>query len=86
MNPDCEKNGSGHPLEAKITEWIAAGLPDAQVKVVGDGRHFKARVITNQFAGLGLIERHRLVYAAIGENMVHVHALAMKTLTEEESQ
>ena len=26
------KNGSGHPLEAKITAWIESGLPGAQVK------------------------------------------------------
>lgn len=84
MNPDCEKNGSGHPLEGKIEAWLAAKIVADKIKVVGDGRHFKATIVSDEFAGLSLVARHRLVYAALGDNMEHIHALALRTLTPEE--
>jgi BolA protein len=52
-----------------------------------DGRgHFRVRVVSQRFVGLRPIERHRLVYAAVGALMLtDVHALAVTALTSEEA-
>jgi acid stress-induced BolA-like protein IbaG/YrbA len=68
-----------------IQSSIQAGLACERVEVVGDGQHFQALVVSAAFAGKSRIQRHQLVYAALGERMrEEVHALSMKTLTPEE--
>jgi len=68
-----------------IEQGIAAGLPCERVEVVGDGQHFQALVVSSAFAGRSRVQRHQLVYAALGERMrEEIHALSMKTLTPEE--
>ena len=68
-----------------IQASIQAGLACERVEVLGDGQHFQALVVSAAFAGKTRIQRHQLVYAALGERMrEEVHALSMKTLTPEE--
>jgi acid stress-induced BolA-like protein IbaG/YrbA len=69
-----------------IESSIRAGLACERVEVLGDGQHFQAFVVSAAFAGKSRIQRHQLVYAAMGERMrEEVHALSMKTLTPEEA-
>ena len=44
-----------------------------------DGRgHFRVRITSQQFAGLKTLERHRMVYAALGTLMqTDIHALSV---------
>jgi len=72
----------------EIKQLIETGLPDAQVEVAGDdGQHFAARVVSPSFAGKGVVEQHRLVYAALGDKMGgDIHALSLRTLTPEQVQ
>lgn len=64
---------------------IEAGLPDAQVQVVGDGRHFEAVIVSAEFAGKTKIQQHQLVYQTLGDKMrEEIHALSMRTLTPEQ--
>ncbi len=72
----------------QIENWIKAELPNSQVTVQGDdGRHFNALVISQAFDGKNTIQRHRLVYAALGERMQSdIHALSLRTLTEQEAR
>ena len=68
-----------------IRGWIQAGLPAAEVSVDGDGRHFEAVIVDAGFADKSLIQRHQMVYRALGDKMqAEIHALSMKTLTPEE--
>ncbi len=68
-----------------IQQGIAAGLACEHVEVIGDGQHFQALVVSSQFAGKSRVQRHQLVYAALGERMrEEIHALSMRTLTPEE--
>ena len=68
-----------------IQTMIQQGLPDAEVQVSGDGRHFDAVVISEAFAGKGLLEQHRLVYATLGDKMGgDIHALTIRTYTREQ--
>jgi acid stress-induced BolA-like protein IbaG/YrbA len=64
-----------------IEQLIRAGLPDAQVSVSGaDGVHFEAHIICSAFAGKSTLQRHRMVYAALGEYMGReIHALGLRT-------
>ena len=49
------------------------------------GFHLETTIVSDNFTDKTLIERHRLVYDAMGELMKHeIHALSMKTLTSEE--
>lgn len=70
----------------QIRGLIQAALPDAQVHVAGDdGVHFEAVVVSASFVGLKPLQRHRLVYAALGDLMGGaIHALALRTETPDE--
>jgi acid stress-induced BolA-like protein IbaG/YrbA len=65
---------------------IASGLPCDHLEVDGDGRHWSAVIVSGEFAGKRLIQRHQRVYATLGARMHtdEVHALSMKTYTPEE--
>ncbi len=64
-----------------IAALIQAGLPNAQVTVIGDdGQHFEATVICADFAGKMPLAQHRMVYATLGEKMGReIHALKLTT-------
>jgi len=70
----------------QIKAWIEAGLPDATVEVVGDGRHFQALIVSPAFEGKTLIQRHRMVKSLLQEQFDSgiLHALSMRTLTPEQ--
>lgn len=75
------------PTPDQIKTYIASGLECTHLEVEGDGQHFTAVIVSPAFAGKRLIQRHQLVYAALGDRMrEEIHALSMKTLTPEEFQ
>ncbi|HET6612264.1 MAG TPA: BolA family transcriptional regulator [Kofleriaceae bacterium] len=71
--------------EQTIIDKIRAALPDAEVTLrdlTGTADHWEATIISAAFTGKSLMERHRLVYAALAEEMKGpIHALTLKTLT-----
>jgi BolA protein len=78
-------------IEARLREQLAAvhvsvedesALHAGHAGAAGGGGHFRAVIVSPAFEGKGLVERQRLVYAALGEMMKsEIHALAMRTLT-----
>ena len=73
VTPDSVKNG------------IAAGLVCEHLEVSGDGQHFQALIVSAAFEGKSRVQRHQLVYAALGDRMrAEIHALSMQTLTPQE--
>jgi BolA protein len=52
-----------------------------------DGRgHFRVRIVSEGFAALGPLARHRAVYAALGELMTtDIHALSITAQTPAEA-
>lgn len=77
------------PQEIKV--MITDALPGSRVQVedmVGDGNHFQAIVIAEQFAGLTMIKQHQLVYSALQSHLDSgtLHALSLKTYTPEQWQ
>ena len=65
---------------------IAQQLPCQHLSVEGEGRHWYATIVSDQFEGLRLIQRHQKVYATLGQKMQtdEVHALSMKTFSPTE--
>ena len=70
-----------------IEQLIASQINCQHIEVTGDGRHWFATIVSKEFAGKRLIQRHQMVYATLGGKMHtdEIHALSMKTLTPEES-
>lgn len=69
-----------------IKSGIEAGIACERVEVIGDGQHFQALVVSAAFAGKSRVQRHQLVYGALGDRMrAEIHALSMQTLTPEEA-
>ena len=72
-----------------IAERIRTVLPDAIVELkdlTGTEDHWQAVVISAQFAGKSLIQRHRLVNAALAEELKGpIHALTLDVKTPEEA-
>jgi acid stress-induced BolA-like protein IbaG/YrbA len=74
----------------ELKKLIEQGLPGAHVEVrdfTGGGDHFEAVVVSADFEGKSLVERHQAVYGALGDAMrAQVHALTLKTLTPAQHQ
>jgi acid stress-induced BolA-like protein IbaG/YrbA len=70
------------PTPDDVRNYIAQGLACEHLTVQGDGQHFEAVIVAAAFEGKSRVQRHQMVYAALGERMrAEVHALSMKTLT-----
>lgn len=68
-----------------VQSYIAQGLECKHLQVAGDGEHFEAVIVSDAFAGKSRIQRHQIVYAALGDRMrEEIHALSMRTLTPDE--
>jgi acid stress-induced BolA-like protein IbaG/YrbA len=70
-----------------IQAMLESHLPDCTAKVVSDDNtHFEATVVSTAFAGKRSLQRHQMVYAALGDKMGgDIHALSIQALTPEES-
>ena len=73
------------PTPEQIESYIKQGIACSHIQVEGDGQHFFATIVSSDFAGKRLVQRHQLVYAAMGDRMkAEVHALSIKAFTPEE--
>ncbi len=51
----------------------------------GGGGHFNVMIVTDAFAGKTLIQRHRMIYTALGEELKQaIHALSIQAYTPAE--
>jgi BolA protein len=72
------------PLRLEIEDESAKHAGHAGARESGGG-HYVVTIVSAQFVGKGLLERHRLVYDALGEAMRgEIHALSIRALTPEE--
>jgi stress-induced morphogen len=86
-------------VEQSIREKLGGAFTQAVIEVVNDSHrhaghgsspqtgesHFSVVVVSPAFAGKSRIERHRMVNAALAEELAGpVHALAVTALTPEE--
>lgn len=59
-------------------------LDESHMHSRGLETHYKAVIVSAQFAGLNAVKRHQKVYASLGELMGQVHALALHAYTPDE--
>lgn len=61
-------------------------MPAAKVEVSGGEGKFVAQVVSDEFADLSLIKRHKLVYACVGNEIAsgELHALTIIAKTPDE--
>jgi acid stress-induced BolA-like protein IbaG/YrbA len=71
---------------AQIQALIEAHLPGCTATVSSDDNvHYEAVIVSPAFAGKRALQRHQMVYGALGKRMgSDIHALSLKTLTPEE--
>jgi len=68
-----------------VKTYIEESLECGHIEVKGDGQHFEAVIVSASFENKNRVQRHQIVYAALGERMkAEIHALSMKTLTPTE--
>ena len=68
---------------ADIERLIKERFPDAEIQIedlAGDGDHYSASVVSEDFRGKSRVQQHQMIYEALQGNMGGVlHALALKT-------
>lgn len=81
-----------------LEQRLRAALAPADLQIVDDsaahaghagardgGGHFNVLIVSAAFAGQSLLQRHRLVYRAVGDLMPReIHALSIRALTPDE--
>ena len=66
----------------EIHQSLQEAFPDAEIVAedsTGGGDHFAVHITSARFAGFSLVERHQMVYRALGSLMPRIHALQLKT-------
>ncbi|MGV3743066.1 MAG: BolA family protein [Burkholderiaceae bacterium] len=78
-------NGALSPLQCKVEDESALHVGHAGA--ASGGGHYRVRLVSSSFEGLGRLARHRLVYDCLGD-MMHkeIHALAIVALTPSEAE
>lgn len=85
---------------ALIRARLEAALEPDELDVVDDSRrhaghagardgrgHFQVRILSRRFAGKKTVERHRMVYAALGSLMqTDIHALGLVALSPNDTE
>jgi stress-induced morphogen len=75
-------------VSAELEALLRSAFPEAtEVEVVdrtGGGDHFQVTVASPRFAGLGLVDQHRLVYDALARPLADgtIHELRIRTRGE----
>ena len=69
----------------RVQTIIQERLSNAEVKVVGDGQHFEAIIVSPDFAGKTRVKQHQMVYGVLQDELATetIHALSLKTFTPE---
>ena len=72
------------PLDLSIEDQSAAHAGHAGA--ASGGGHYRMRIISAAFSGVGTLARHRIVYDALGDMMRHeIHALSIAAAAPDEA-
>ena len=67
----------------EIEELILKTFPNAKITIDdlrGDGDHYAAQIITEEFRGKTRVQQHQMIYSAMeGKMGKELHALALNT-------
>ena len=72
----------------EIEELILQTFPNAKVTIEdlrGDGDHYAAQIIAEEFRGKSRVQQHQMIYNAMGGRVgKELHALALNTSAPKE--
>jgi|TARA_B110000238_G_scaffold38887_1_gene41137 stress-induced morphogen len=72
----------------EIEELILKTFPNAKVTIEdlrGDGDHYAAQIIAEEFKGKSRVQQHQMIYNAMGGRVgKELHALALNTSAPKE--
>jgi BolA family transcriptional regulator, general stress-responsive regulator len=69
-------------IEVRDDSRLHAGHEGAR----GGGGHFAVTIVSPQFQGKSAVQRHQMIYRALGDMMKKdIHALSIRALTPDES-
>lgn len=72
------------PLSLEIIDDSALHAGHAGAR--SGGGHYRLRIVSARFAGLGTVARHRLIYENLGDLMKReIHALAIQALSPDQT-
>ncbi len=78
-----EKLAALAPLRLEIADDSAKHAGHAGA---GGGGHYRLTIVSPRFSGSGTMQRHRLIYEALGPMMRgEIHALSIKALAPEDT-
>lgn len=81
-----ERLAALEPLALELVDESAQHAGHAGARP-GGGTHWRLAIVSPRFAGRPTVERHRMVYQALGELMQDpIHALAISARTPEETK
>ena len=79
-----EKLATLDPQRLEILDDSAKHAGHAGAK---EGGHYRLTIVSPRFSGCGTMQRHRLIYEALGPMMRgEIHALSIQALTPDEDQ
>ena len=72
---------------AEIQALLREAFPTAEIEIrdlAGDGDHYGATIVAEEFRGKNRVQQHQMVYAALkGKMDKDLHALALQTRAPE---
>ena len=77
-----------HRLEAlEVAVEDESALHAGHTGAASGGGHYRVRIVSRLFTGKSRVQRHRMVYAALTEEMGEtIHALTLTTLTPDQDR
>ena len=65
---------------------LHAGIPDAEIKISGEGENFNVDIISDVFEDKSKVNRQKMVLACVKENISNgeIHAFSVQAFTRKE--
>lgn len=71
-------------IKATLEKTIAESRAEVN-DLTGGGDHFELTIVSDKFAGLGMVQRHQMIYGALKVAATEeIHALSIKAYTLDE--
>lgn len=87
-NLECALSEKINMQTEEVKQLLQTHLPDCDITVDGDGRHFDITVVGDVFEGLNAVKKQQLIYAGLNQQIADgtIHAINMLTYTRDEWQ
>ena len=73
------------PKKLDLQDDSAQHAGHAGAKGLNGESHFSLKIVADCFDGLSLVQRHKLIYTVLGQEMTQIHALSIDAKTPAEA-